>query len=370
MSKPETLPPECREFQDGQTGASIMQWTSAPCMNHHFYFTNPTTSPDGAVGYFVSYRTGAPNVFAIQHGDRTLRQLSDRCDINPFSPAASATQPWIYFSAGTKVFSLSALGDGDRELCAFADCSLGNCSLSADGKLLAVSCRRSDGCELAIVDTATGKIDLVLRAPEVGHIQFCPSDSSLLMYSGTIRQRIWIFDRQSGQARQVVTQNEGEWLVHESWLGRGEEIIFPHWPHSLRAIRPDGSGLRTVVETNAWHACSNRAGTQVVCDTNHPDRGLLLVDPQSGSVRTLCHPGASQRGTQWRNDRPAEGAGIDTSIIRSKTPEHDPAPHPDDQASTYGPQWSHPHPTFALNGRSVIFTSDRDRWSQVYQVAL
>lgn len=339
-------------------------------MNHHFYFTNITVSPDGMVGYFVSYRTGTPNVFAIHFGDGTLRQLSDRKDINPFSPAASPTQPWIYFSAGNKVFAQSVAGEGERELCSFSDCDLGNCSLSADGKLLAISCRREGGCELALVETETGKAEIALRAPEVGHIQFCPVDHDLLMYSGTIHRRIWTFNRKTGEARQAVRQAEGEWLVHESWLGGGKEIIFPHWPHELRTVHADGSGHRTIARINAWHACSNRAGTQIICDTSHPDRGLLLIDPQDGSFRPLCFPGASQRGTQWKMDKPAEGAGIDTSIIRSRTPEKDPAPRPEDPESTYGPQWSHPHPTFAPSGGSVIFTSDRDGWSQVYQVEI
>jgi hypothetical protein len=95
---------------------------------------------------------------------------------------------------------------------------------------------------------------------------------------------------------------------------------------------------------------------------------LLLIDPKTGNHRVLCQPRATSRGTQWRFDKPALGAGIDTSIIRSDTPEKDKPPHPDDPASVYGPQWSHPHPTFTADGRHVIYTSDKDGWSQVYQV--
>ena len=190
------------------------------------------------------------------------------------------------------------------------------------------------------------------------------------MYSGTVTQRIWLHNRRTHQDTWVYPQAEGEWIVHESWLGHGDEIIFPHWPRALRAIRPDGTGLRTIVNTNAWHACSNRSGLRIVCDTNHPDRGLLLIDPSNGNFHTLCLPGASARGTQWLLSTPAVGAGIDTSIIRSDTPENDPAPQPEDSPSTYGPQWSHPHPSFNDNGRSVIYTSDRERWSHVYQVEI
>lgn len=362
--------PEWKRFTDEVTGARILQWTSSPSMNHHFYFTNPTVSEDGRRGYFVSYRTGYPNLFAIDLDNGELTQLSDRVDINPFSPAPARAAPWIFVSARDCVRAIHTGTGEDRELCRFDTNKLGNCSLNVAGSLLAIGLRHDDGGALALVDTSTGRYEILTRAREVGHIQFCPGNDSLLMYSGTGRQRIWIHDRRTGTNRWVYEQKEGEWIVHESWLGAGGEIIFPHWPRALRAIHPDGTGVRTIAETNAWHACSNRTGTRIVCDTNHPDRGLRLIDPRTGAHRPLCHPRATQRGTHWVHHTPAAGAGIDTSIIRSATPEKDTPPHPDDPPSTYGPQWSHPHPTFTADGRRVVYTSDRERWSQVYEVEI
>jgi len=362
--------PEWRRFTDEQTGARVLQWTAGAAMNHHFYFTNPTISEDGQRGYFVSYRTGYPNLFAIDLDSGELTQLSDRVDLNAFSPAPSRAAPWIYVSAQNRIWVVHVETGEERELCRFDTNRLGNCSLNATGSLLAIGLRFPDHCELALVETATGKVEILSRAPEVGHIQFCPTNNSLLMYSGSVTQRIWLHDRRTSTDTWLYRQKENEWIVHETWLGNGTEIVFPRWPYALHAIRPDGKGLRTVVETNVWHVCSNRTGTQLVCDTNHPDRGLLLIDPATGKHQTLCHPQATCRGTQWVYDVPAVGAGMDTSIIRSNTPAKDKPPHPDDPPSTYGPQWSHPHPTFSADGRSVIYTSDRDRWSQVYQVEI
>ncbi|MEO6848315.1 MAG: hypothetical protein ABI443_11675 [Chthoniobacterales bacterium] len=361
---------EWKRFTDEATGAKILQWTAGEAMNHHFYFTNPTISEDGKRGFFVSYRSGYPNLFSIDLESGELTQLSDRVDINPFSPSPSRTAPWIYASARNGIRAISTESGEDRELCSFDTHKLGNCSLNTDGSLLAIGLRYDDRCALAIVETATGKVEIATTVKEVGHIQFCPKDSDLLMYSGTVTQRIWLHDRRTGENTWLYPQAEGEWIVHESWLGAGDEIIFPHWPKALRAIRPDGTGFRTITEINAWHACSNRKGDQIVCDTNHPDRGLLLIDPKTGERRVLCQPRATLRGTQWPFDTPAVGAGIDTSIIRSNTPEKDPPPHPDDAPSVYGPQWTHPHPTFSADGQSIIYTSDRDRWSQVYQVGI
>lgn len=338
-------------------------------MHHHFYFTNPTVSPDGRFGYFVSYRTGYPNLFRIDLASGRLTQFTDRVDINPFSPVPSRSAPQVYLSARSSVRAVNPENGEDRVLATFPGAALGNCSLNVAGTLLAIGLRYSDRCELALIDTATGSCEILTQGSEVGHIQFSPRDDRMLLFSGSSRQRMWIHDRRTGTDRPLYKQAEGEWIVHESWrMGSVDEVIFPHWPRSLRAIRSDGSGLRTIASINVWHACGSPDGWSIVCDTNHPDRGLLLIDARSGEYRALCHSGASQRGTQWAVGTPAAGAGIDTSIIRSSVPENDPPPHPDDPASTYGPQWSHPHPSFTPDGRHVVFTSDRDRWSQVYMV--
>lgn len=386
------LPPEWKRLEDPRTGARLTQWTSHPAMHHHFYFTNPTTSPDGKTGYFVSYRSGYPNIFTIQLADGWLRQITDVADLNPFSPAPSRSAPWIYYSARDQVRVVDAGTGQTRTLARFPGSRLGNCSLNATGSLLAIGLRYADRCELALIDAHTGRSDILLNALEVGHIQFCPRDDQQLIYSGPPGQRIWHFNRATGVNRLLYPQQPHEWIVHESWRSPAgipenssasspskspgnvhsspvaDEIIFPHWPVALRAIRADGSGLRTIVNLNVWHACANPQGTLIVCDTNHPDRGLLLIDPDTGRHQILCHPQASQRGSQWSQSLPARGAGIDTSIIRTDQPENDPPPHPDDPPSTYGPQWSHPHPAFSPDGQTVIFTSDREGWSQVYSV--
>lgn len=337
-------------------------------MNHHLYFTNPTCSADGRRGFFVSYRTGYPNLFSIDLQTGDLLQLSDRCDINPFSPAPSLDSAWLYFSAGNCVRAVSTTTGEDREISRLSANLLGNCSLSADGHFLAIALRHSEYCEMAVVDLRTFRTEMVARAKEIGHIQFCPSDSSLLEYSGTVHQRIWLHNRRTGENRYLYDQPASEWIVHESWLGAGEEVMFVHWPKRLCAISRNGGAPRVLANINTWHASSNRDGTLCIADTVHPDRGLILIDPRTGQWRTLCMPGATCRGTQWVHDQPAMGAGIDTSIIRSKQPELDPPPKPTDTASTYGPQWSHPHPRFSPDERQVIYTSDRDGWSQVYMV--
>ena len=38
--------------------------------------------------------------------------------------------------------------------------------------------------------------------------------------------------------------------------------------------------------------------------------------------------------------------------------------------TVYGPQWTHPHPSFSPDERLAVFTSDRSGHPQVYAVPL
>lgn len=359
--------PEWRTFQDPQTHVQITQWTSHPAMHHHFYFTNPTVTSDGQCGLFVSYRNGYPNLFTIDLAQGELTQFTNRVDINPFSATVSRQEPMVYFSARQSVWQVDPHTGDESELAHLPESKLGNCSLNRDGSLLAISARYPEHCELVLIDTHDRSAQVLTRRDEIGHIQFSPRNDDLLLFSGSVRQRLWLHNRQTHTDQYLYHQSEREWIVHESWLGgENDEIIFPHWPHALCAIRPDGTGKRTIAAINAWHACSNDEGTWIVADTNHPDRGLLLIDPANGQHEVLCQPQATQRGDQWAYDEPAAGAGIDTSIIRSDNPQNDPPPNPSDPSGVYGPQWSHPHPSFTADGNYVIYTSDREGWSHVY----
>ena len=120
---------------------------------------------------------------------------------------------------------------------------------------------------------------------------------------------------------------------------------------------------------NAYEANSGRVftkseagdeGSRIVCDTHLPDIGLCLVDPRTGAHRAICRPGASNQGTQWHEPVPlpaTEDAPGWATMTERATGE-----------TAYGPQWSHPHPSFSPDGRRIAYTSDATGWPQVYVV--
>jgi Tol biopolymer transport system component len=291
-------------------------------MHHHFYFTNPSAAYDGSTLFGVHYRLRYPNLLAIDASSGEMRSLTQQDDINAFSPAPDKAGQRIFYSARDEVRVVEVESGKTTVLAKFGAGKLGNCSLSHDDRWLAIGWR-DKSCKLVLIDLETGQWRSIVEKAEVGHIQFNPRDANLLEYSGPTDARIWTIRADGSDDQLLYRQKPDEWIVHESWSANGEEVIFTHWPHALRAISYSSQEVRTIAEVNAWHAWSSPDGRQIVCDTNHSDRGLLLLNAKSGGWRVLCCPQASGRGTQWTEPLPAQGAGIDTSIIRGENPADD-----------------------------------------------
>jgi hypothetical protein len=153
--------------------------------------------------------------------------------------------------------------------------------------------------------------------------------------------------------------------VHETFLGRSRNIVFTVWPKELKVMDWETRDLRTITAFNAWHITPNRDGTKILCDTVHPDRGLQLVDVSTGERQTLCYPGASSGGSQWKTSRYA--VAEDWAAARASA-EKDKALSWMEMATdtVYGPQWTHPHPSFSPDEKLVAFASDRTGHTQVY----
>ena len=57
------------------------------------------------------------------------------------------------------------------------------------------------------------------------------------------------------------------------------EIAFVDWPNGMRAINIHTKQERQLTHFNAWHAISNHVGSRIIADTNFPDIGLQIFDP-------------------------------------------------------------------------------------------
>jgi oligogalacturonide lyase len=154
-------------------------------------------------------------------------------------------------------------------------------------------------------------------------------------------------------------------VVHETFLGQTGNLLYTVWPRSLRVMDWQTRQHRTICDFPAWHITPNRDGTKVLCDTNHPDQGIFLIDVATGGRKLVCLSEASGGGSQWKTSRYALAA--DFATARSGVAAGTSLSWMEAGTDTvYGPQWTHPHPSFSPDETHVVFASDRTGTTQVY----
>jgi hypothetical protein len=197
------------------------------------------------------------------------------------------------------------------------------------------------------------------------HPQFHPLEPDWIEFSGDPAPRMHRVRRDGSGLECLYEHGNDEFVVHETFLGMTGDIVFTVWP--LRLCRMDWTTreIRVIAEHNAWHIAPDRAGERVLCDTNHPDRGIQVIDVANGAVRPVCLPQATNGGSQWRLSRYA--LAEDFAAARSSAKAGGTLSWMEAGIDTvYGPQWTHPHPSWSRDERRVAFASDRSGWAQVY----
>ena len=357
---------EHSSFVDLVTGATVHQLTRHPSISHPTYFLQSSFTPDGAHVLFTSYRTGSPQLFEAGFPDGEIRQLTAGPAIHPFSPAIHPDGDLVFFVRGGSIWNISRRTLTETLVTEFAGGQLGECSLSADGWLTAAAKQDSQN------GIAVGRMDgsgwhWIPFDRTVIHPQFHPLDPQWLIFAGDPAPRMHRIRRDGSGIGYLYHHGNDEFVVHETFLGETGDLVFVVWPYALRRLDWHTRVIDTIVEFNAWHIAANRAGTQVLCDTNHPDEGLFLIEVATGVRRRICLSESSNQGTQWLQSRYALKADFDAarSAAQQNLSWMETATD-----TVYGPQWTHPHPSFSQDERRVAFASDRSGHAQVYVVEL
>lgn len=353
-----------REFRDELTGCRILQLTETGPINHHLYFLTSSLTPDEQSLLFASYRTGRCEFFQRGLPDGETVQLTDEEGVHGYSGLITPDGQSLLYTAGGTVRAVDLGTRERRTLAEYLGGQLGECSLSADGRWIVTAIKRSGRSGLAVTAADGSGADVILEIDRtIIHPQFHPADPDRIAYSQDPAPRMW-WVRRDGSGNECLYQHgNDEFLVHETFLGDGGSMIVVRWPYSLLRFDLASRSLEPIAEFNAWHIGGSRDGRTVLCDTAHPDVGIQLVDVASGGRRTLCHPCSSNGGSQWRKDRyalaedwaaAAEEKSQALSWMEMKAD------------TVYGPQWTHPHPSFSPSERWVIYTSDVSGSPQIY----
>lgn len=369
MSKGTLSPSEMSASRDRATAATVYRLTNHPSINHATYFLQSSFTPDNRTLLFVSYRSGAAQLYGIHpFPDGPIRQLTDGAAIHPFSPAIHPDGESIFFVRKGAIWNLRRDSLAETLVADFGDAQLGECSLGAGGEWITAAAKR--GGESGIVagraDGAEWKFIPFPRT--VIHPQFHPLEPEWIEFAGDPAPRMHRVRRDGSGLECLYVHTNDEFVVHETFLGRTGDIVYTVWPHGLWRFDWKTRERTRIAAFNAWHITPNRAGTQVLCDTNHPDLGLFLIDAATGERRPVCLSEASNQGSQWKTSRYA--LAEDFAAARSAAKSGALSWMEVATDTVYGPQWTHPHPSFSPNEKMVVFASDKSGHPQVYVAEL
>ncbi|MCG9129329.1 PD40 domain-containing protein [Candidatus Poribacteria bacterium] len=360
-------PSELRELQDSQTGSHIYQITGDETINHNLYFLTPSFTQDQKYLIFTSYRSGKANFYIVEYPDGNIVQITNGDEVHGYSGVISKEGKELFYTEGNSIKAIHIESFEERVLAVFPGGSLGECSVSADENYIVTAMKLDGKSHVTVTATDGSGGEIIYTSPDqtIIHPQFHPKHPELIAYSGDPAPRMWTIKRDGTENRRLYEHENSEFLVHETFLGSQDDLIVTHWPYSLRRISLDTLEMETISDFNAWHIASNRDGTKVLCDTVHPDIGLRLVDVETGKHEAICYPKSSSGGSQWKKDRYA--VAEDWAAAQQDGDREKSLSWMEMKIDTvYGPQWTHPHPSFSPDESSVVYTSDVSGYSQVY----
>lgn len=361
------FPSETTIFRDPETGRRIRQLTAYRGHSHHLYFTNPGWWDHNRRLLFGSDRMGRTNLYSVELESGEIRQHTN--DDMPLPPretnflfaAVNSHRDECYFWRGEKLQAVDLRTNQERALWRSPRGYLPNIlNVSADGRYI-YSVIYQDLSEkfpvdllngyvgfreyyeahphsqIIRVDVDSGRMDVVWEEHNwIGHVNTSPTQPHLLSFCHEgpweLVNRIWIFDLSQDKVwplRRKTSPDEA--IGHEYWLADGLTIGF----HGHRSdvggffgqIRYDNTQLEEYPASGTPGHVFSHDSNRIIGDAG---RHILLWGKRDGKLeapRILCR--------------------------------HD---------STSKIQKLHVHPRFSPDEKTVVFTSDRTGYGQVYEV--
>jgi Periplasmic component of the Tol biopolymer transport system len=374
-----------RESADELTGRRVTLVAGGDSICHHPYFYNKMVTAEGRL-VTASDRGGKRDLWLVDLRNGESLQLTDSSGrFDDFSALLSADDGYLLYSAGNGIWrlDLSSLKE-ERLFASESGWRFGSFGVDpGDSRALVSEMAESDvvesrgdwssfepqweahpHCRLVSLDLETG-ISRVAHEEMgcwLGHPQPRPGrpDELLFCHEGPqwrIDARLWLVDADGSRLRCAKPRRPEDMIVtHEFWSADGSAILFVHKDYdnraTIRSIDPETLSETIVAEfTYSAHVFASPDGRWFVADGQPaqpvlPETGkdsletmannipnLYLIDSDSGREEVLCRHGSSFK--------------------------------------PYGnAQDCHPHPSFAPDSKSVLFSSDRDGRPAVYRVEI
>jgi oligogalacturonide lyase len=389
------FPAEKTIFRDQKIGTEMWQMTNYAANHSCLYYTKNSFTPDSKTIVFLSRRSGWSNLYSMDIEDGQIVQLTDnQSDIDLFSPALSSDGSSIYYVYGNQIRKVNIETQEEEIVISFDNKYAESLHISFDGSFLVTRLHpgtpgvksASKRVMLNLMMTKDIKMqDTLLKAsrdllnaslsrfrcktifdvvlvslkdkkvstlasPNRPGITLISPDNRYVLYHMYERE-LWCVSLDGKTNMRLYGDNKA-WVTHPNWLNE-KEVLFIEWPNAMKTVSLDGN-VKTICKMNVRHPAVNNDRSKVLCDTTHPDLGLLLINPDTGITRTVCHP-AIKTQWQWKRSKPPMYLPFVPSFI------YDP----------FGSEWMHPHASFSPDGTKIILNASLDGvYSQIWIVCI
>ena len=362
------------------------------------YFTSTSLAADGRTLVAIGETGGMPDLYRVDLASGAVRPLTANRDgvlrsyvyfdgtpyrgFGKASVSFDAERGLVYYLQGREIRVVDLDGN-DRLLGHYPEGQVTAFThVSADGRLLCVPTTdaaafteddawsaRDHGIDarvqrlgltsyLRIYDTQTGAEIAAEPVPSawVTHVQFSPTDSSLIAYNHEwpgdcgIR-RVWLWDgRQHRQLRpEGAGRSRNDWACHEMWERDGRAVIYHGRYVDGRAF----IGRVAIAGGEPVEIALPPDWTRYGHFTVGPDETRLVSDGYYSAGA-----GDDDRVSPWLSRLDVDWAA---RSLRWRTLAR--------TDSSWDSQDSHPHPIYDHAGKFIYFTSDRSGRRAIYRVA-
>jgi len=358
-----------KTYRDRVSGVEVTQLTDYKGHSHHFYFTNPGWYAGGRKLLVGSDRNNRTNLFGVDLETGETEQLTDLApvplprEVEFLRASKSPVREEAYFWHDLALMAVDLASRATRVLFELDPgwcVSMTNCTADGGHVFFGTWQDLSDRIPTDLLRGYVGFKETwearprsqVVRVPVdggaaqvvweedywIGHVNTSPTQANLLTFChegpwDRVDQRIWGLDADTGRAWKIRPAVEGEAVGHEYWYQDGVHVGY-------HGRRPQGKSMlgRIRFDNTQARECDfpGQTGHIFSLDEN------LVVGDGAGIIRL------------WKR---AGDAYLPPRVLCR----HD---------SAMRIQQTHPHPRIAPDGRSVVFTSDRSGYGNVYRVPI
>ena len=365
-AKGKKFPSEAKFLTAPESGLQVVQLTSNIADDSGLYFTSNSFVPSMHGLVFTSKRSGAWNLYLMNLDTYEFVQLTDGKKVGGTGADVCAATKEVFYRDGQLVKSVNLETLKEREITTMPAGYSGGSSVSVTlaGNALAFSI-----CENIPITTKTavlysdmderfekrpwsavmtGKTDgtgwheVARQKKWISHTLISPTNPELVLYCHEgkwqrVEQRMWLASTDGSSNKPLRPEEKSEVAIgHEYWmmdgLHVGYQVQVPGGPKSLGiADVRDGSFHEYATPYRDGHTQASHAGSLFVGDGSEKEPFISLYELKDGQLtgRHLFRHGSS-----------------------------------------FSQQYWHPHPSFAPDDSTILFTSNRNGNGDVYLIKL